>query len=291
MPEAAAPENLAENGQQLSSRFDIWLCDIWGVIHNGVHAHQKACQALANHRKNGGVVILITNAPRPRAQVIEQLQGLNVPDESYDDIVSSGDVTRALVRDHEGGKVFFLGPERDFALKNGLPVEWSDIDEADAVLCSGLYDDKNDTMERYADMLSGMKQRDLPMICANPDLVVQFGSRLIPCAGAIAAEYTKIGGKVLMAGKPFKPIYDISLSRASQIKVQPIDNANVVAIGDGMNTDIKGACDYGLDVMFISGGIHDDEIKKDGSTQDIANIARKAIDGVKIAGAMRNLEW
>ncbi len=284
-------KSLVENGQQLSSRYDIWLCDIWGVVHNGVAAHAKACEALANHRKNGGTVILITNAPRPRAQVAQQLNGLSVPENCYDAIVSSGDVTRSLVADHKGGKVFFLGPERDYALKDGLPVEWSELGDAEAVLCSGLYDDKNDTMDRYADMLVQMKDRNLPMICANPDLVVQFGTRLIPCAGAIAAEYTKIGGEVLMAGKPFTPIYEISIARASEIKNQAIDNANVVAIGDGMNTDIKGACDFGLDVMFISGGIHDDEIGEDGSTQDLANIARDAIDGVKIAGAMRNLEW
>jgi len=282
---------LAENGQQLSTRYNIWLCDIWGVVHNGVTAHKKACQALAKHRENGGIVILITNAPRPKTDVIKQLASLHVPDNCFDDIVSSGDVTRTLVSNHKGGKVFFLGPERDYGLKQGLPVEWSDIADAEAVLCSGLYDDKNDTMERYSDMLEQMKQANLPMICANPDIVVQFGTRLIPCAGAIAAEYTKIGGKVLMAGKPFKPIYEISLARAAEIKGQPIDHANVVAIGDGMNTDVKGARDYGLDVMFISGGIHDEEINNDHSTQDLADIARNAMDGIKIAGAMRHLEW
>ena len=283
--------SLAENGQQLSAAYNIWLCDIWGVVHNGVAAHKKACEALAKHRENGGVVILITNAPRPKTDVIKQLKGLKVPDNCFDDIVSSGDVTRTLVSDHKGGKVFFLGPERDYGLKDGLPVEWSDIDQAEAVLCSGLYDDKNDTMDRYADMLAQMKQADLPMICANPDIVVQFGTRLIPCAGAIAAEYSKIGGKVLMAGKPFKPIYEITLARAAEITGQRIDRANVVAIGDGMNTDIKGARDFGLDVMFISGGIHDDEISEDGNVDDLANIARHAMDGVKIAGAMRHLEW
>ena len=282
---------LASTGRELSMRFPVWLCDIWGVVHNGEKAHLAACDALQKHREKGGIVILITNAPRPFHAVIEQLAGLKVPRDSYDAIVTSGDVTRELVMAHESGKVFFLGPERDAPLRQGLSVEWSDVAHADAVLCTGLYDDKNDKLEDYDELLGEILSRDLKMICANPDIVVQFGTRLIPCAGALAKKYREMGGKVEMAGKPFAPIYQLSIARAANIAGHLIERKNVLAIGDGMQTDIAGGRNYNLAVAFITGGIHDDEIGSDGSTQDMAEIARKAVEGVNIAGAMRVLEW
>lgn len=284
-------ETLADNGQQLSARYNVWLCDVWGVVHNGQQADQQTCMALANHRKNGGIVILITNAPRPSSEVFIQLDGLGVPRESYDDVVTSGDVTRELVSAYEGGKVFFMGPDRDFALKAGLPVEWSPLETAQAVLCTGLYDDRTEQPEDYADLLGQIKQLDLPMICANPDIVVKFGDRLLPCAGALARDYQALGGEVQMAGKPFRPIYDVCLQRVEKITGSDVEQGQLLAIGDGMGTDIKGARDYGLPVAFVTGGIHDKEIGRDGTIEDMANIARAAIKGVKVVGAMRNLEW
>lgn len=282
---------LATNGRELSERHKIWLCDIWGVVHNGVAAHQAACNALEKHRQNDGIVILITNAPRPKHAVITQLEGLKVSENCYDDIVTSGDVTRELVMAYSGQKVFFLGPERDFALKEGLDVEWSGVEEADGVLCSGLYNDKEDQPEDYSELFEKMLSRNLSMICANPDVVVQFGDRLIPCAGALAKYYKEMGGTVDMAGKPFAPIYDVSMNRVAGLAGCEINRADVLALGDGMNTDIAGARDNNFPVAFITGGIHDEEIGTQGSVEDMANIARKAITGINVSGAMRTLEW
>ncbi len=290
-PANLAVDSLASTGRELSDRFRIWLCDIWGVVHNGEQAHKQSCNALQKHRENGGIAILITNAPRPFSAVMEQLDGLKVPRQCYDAIVTSGDVTRELVSAHTGGKVFFLGPERDAPLREGLSVEWSSIGDADVVLCTGLYNDKSDQPEDYDEMLSSILEKNLTMICANPDIVVQFGTRLLPCAGALAKRYQDMGGKVEMAGKPFQPIYDLSIARASEVLGNNVERTSVLAIGDGMQTDITGGRDNDLAVAFITGGIHDEEIGKDGSTQDMANIARNAVSGVKIAGAMRILEW
>jgi len=282
---------LASCGRELSSRFQVWLCDIWGVVHNGKNSHPAACDALEKHRQNGGIVVLITNAPRPSHAIVDQLDGMNVSRNCYDEIVSSGDVTRELVKVFSGGKVFFLGPDKDEPLKRGLPVEWSTLKEADAVLCSGLYDDQNEKPEQYTGMLKEMLDLNLPMICANPDIIVQFGDRLIPCGGALAKIYSEIGGKVEMAGKPYPPIYKVSIAKAAEAAGREIDKSQVLALGDGMKTDITGARDNDLAIAFITGGIHDEEIGHDGSTQDMANIARIAVTGVNVAGAMRKLEW
>jgi len=282
---------LASSGRELSERFKVWLCDIWGVVHNGEQAHPTACDALEKHRENGGAVVLITNAPRPSHAIVDQLDGLNVARNCYDAIVSSGDVTRELVTAHSGGKVFFLGPERDAPLRQGLPVEWSTMQEADAVLCTGLYDDHNELPEQYDETLREMLGKNLTMICANPDIVVQFGNKLIPCAGALAKNYADMGGKVEMAGKPYAPIYKVSIARANEVAGLEIERSQVLALGDGMKTDITGARDNNLAVAFITGGIHDEEIGTNGSTQEMANIARNAVEGVNVAGAMRKLEW
>ncbi len=282
---------VANSGRELSGQYRVWLCDIWGVVHNGEQAHLAACDALQRHRQNNGIAILITNAPRPHHAVAEQLAGLKVPRDAYDAIVTSGDVTRQLVTAYSGGKVFFLGPERDAPLREGLSVDWSLIDDADAVLCTGLYNDRTDRPEDYDDMLKSILARELKMICANPDIVVQFGTRLIPCAGALAKRYQDMGGTVEMAGKPFAPIYQLSIERAAEVAGHTIEPRNVLAIGDGMQTDIAGGRDNNLAVAFITGGIHDEEIGPDGSTKEMADIARKAVAGVNIVGAMRKLEW
>jgi len=284
-------KTLATNGRELSQQFNVWLCDIWGVVHNGETAHPPACEVLEKHRENGGIVVLITNAPRPSHAILGQLDGLKVSRDCYDAIVASGDVTRHLVTEFSGRRIFFLGPERDAPLKEGLPVEWSNLEQAQAVLCSGLVDDHNEQPEDYDKILRQMLDQNLTMICANPDLVVQFGDRLIPCAGALAKNYTQMGGTVQMAGKPHAAIYDVSMSRARDIAGKAIARENVLALGDGMKTDITGARDNDLAVAFITGGIHDHEIGSDGSAQDMANVARQAVAGVNIVGAMRTLEW
>jgi len=199
---SGAHVDLLDDVAPLSPRFPVWFCDIWGVVHDGVRADMAACDALVRHRKAGGIVIFITNSPRPRPALIEQLDGLSVPRAAWDDIVTSGDVTRAVISAREGARVFHLGPEKDRRLREGLPVEITGPDEAEIVLCSGLYDDRTERPEDYRDLLAGLARRGLDMVCANPDLKVQHGDRIIPCGGALAAIYEECRSPCGQGGNP-----------------------------------------------------------------------------------------
>ncbi|MCY6382266.1 TIGR01459 family HAD-type hydrolase [Hoeflea prorocentri] len=239
---------------ELNANYDAILCDVWGVLHNGVETRPFAGEALAAFRRQGGVVVLITNSPRRHQGVIEQLDHIGVDPEAFDRVVTSGDVTRALI-EAASDRIYFIGPDRDFALLDGLGVEVTGLDEAGAVVCTGLYDDENETPDEYRSILADFKRRDLPFICANPDLIVERGSRLIPCAGSIAALYEEMGGRTLVSGKPHRPIYEAAMAAVDDIRVG-VDKGRVLAIGDGMPTDVKGAQDFGLDLLYISDGIH-----------------------------------
>jgi HAD superfamily hydrolase (TIGR01450 family) len=254
------------NFAEITSRYDAVFCDVWGVVHNGVDPFPKAAAALEAARKEGLTVVLITNSPRIAPQVVTQLRQIGVPDSAYDRIVTSGDVTRVLIA--EGPKkVFLLGPERDLALIEGLGVERVSADEAESVVCSGFFDDEREKPEDYTDMLKAFQARRVPMICANPDLVVERGHRIIPCAGAMAAYYNQLGGQTRIAGKPHRPIYDEVLSVARKVRGDVPMN-RILAIGDGMPTDVRGALDYGLDLLYISGGIHAKEYTLNGETDE-----------------------
>lgn len=240
---------------EVAGRYSVIFSDIWGVLHNGESAFPDAAASLTRAREKGAAVVLITNAPRPKVSVVAQLASLGVPPESWDRIVTSGDVTRDLIA-HGPRKIFHLGPERDLNLYEGLDVEIVEELEADAVCCTGFFDDEKETPAEFADMLRRFRSRDLPFICANPDIVVERGHRLIWCAGALARDYGQLGGRTLIAGKPFRPIYDAAMREAAEILNRDILVSDVLAIGDGMLTDVKGAVDYGLDLLYISGGIH-----------------------------------
>ena len=240
---------------ELTNRYDVLLCDVWGVLHNGVDSFASASGALAAARQAGLTVVLITNAPRRFDSVAQQIHALGVPESSYDRIVTSGDVTRELIR-AAPRRVFHLGPERDETLYEGLDVELVEEREADVVVCTGLFDDETETPEDYAEMLTRFRSRDLPFICANPDIVVERGHRLIWCAGALARDYGQLGGRTLIAGKPHRPIYEAAVAAAEEARGERVDRARVIAIGDGMLTDIKGADLFGIDALYISGGIH-----------------------------------
>ncbi|MBY5341965.1 TIGR01459 family HAD-type hydrolase [Rhizobium leguminosarum] len=255
-----------ENFSEISGHYDVVLCDVWGVVHNGVDPFPKAAAALEAARDSGLAVVLITNSPRLSWQVVEQLRQIGVPDSAYDRIVTSGDVTRGLIA--EGPKtVFLLGPERDKALLEGIGVERRPAGEAQSLVCTGFFDDETEKPEDYTDMLLDFKARDVPMICANPDLIVERGHRIIPCAGAMAAHYEQLGGKTRIAGKPHRPIYEATLAAARELRGDfPVDR--VLAIGDGMPTDVRGALNYGLDLLYISGGIHAKEYTLNGETDE-----------------------
>jgi len=272
--------------QDLSERYPVWLCDVWGVIHDGVTSFGKALDALTRHRRNRGLVILLTNAPRPREDVIRQLAGLGVASPAYDLVITSGDVTRSLVNRHTGGKLYHLGPERDLGLLRGLPVDLASLDDAQAVLCTGLFDDTNETPEDYVQQLAAMREHDLEMICANPDRQVRRGDRLVFCAGAIAERYAVMGGRVAMAGKPFPPMYELALSEAARLLGYPPAKAQILAIGDGPETDIAGAAAFGIDIVLIAHGV-----SRGHAPQDLAQAVNAQFPDARIIRTLPELIW
>lgn len=251
------PQAPAEIGSldPLAERYAAILCDVWGVIHNGVGAFAEATDALSRARRAGKAVVLITNAPRPHGIIGEQLRALGVEDAAWDRVVTSGDVTRELIGQGPR-RIFHLGPERDLAIYDGLDVELAEEAEASGVVCTGLFDDETETPEDYGELLQRLRARDLPLICANPDIVVERGDRLVWCAGALARDYALLGGRTQIAGKPHRPIYEAALAAAGEVLGRPVGASDALAIGDGVLTDVKGADSAGIDVLFVTGGIH-----------------------------------
>jgi HAD superfamily hydrolase (TIGR01459 family) len=252
---------------ELAPAYDVVLCDVWGVVHNGKRSFTEACAALTEFRSRGGVVVLVTNAPRPNPPVREQLDRLGVPRDAFDDIVTSGDVTLALIAAHGEAPLHHIGPERDVALfsilerQTGLRPPRAPLAEATYVVCTGLFDDQTEKPEDYDAALAQMRARDLEMISANPDLVVHVGDRLLYCSGAIADRYERQGGRVKQAGKPFAPIYERAMEIVGGLRGASVSKARVLAIGDGLRTDIRGAENFGLDALFVAGGIHQGELQ------------------------------
>ncbi len=240
---------------QVTSRYDCILCDVWGVLHNGRAIWADAADALAQAREAGLAVVMITNAPRPQGPVLKQLANMNCPTDVFDELVTSGDVTCELIRQLDG-PVFHIGPERDYALYDGLDVTFADPNAAAGIVCTGLYDDYNENPEEYVERFREYINLNLPFICANPDIVVEVVDRLLWCAGALAREYDQLGGETRIVGKPHAPIYDVAIAHGERILGRKLDKSRVLAIGDGLPTDIKGAQDYGLDVLFVTNGIH-----------------------------------
>ncbi len=242
----------------LAPDYEVLLSDVWGVVHNGLAAFPHACDALMRARARGLTVVLITNAPRPSAVVARQLDKLHVPREAYDAIVSSGDVTRAVIESRPGQRLFHLGPERDRSMFSGFNV--APLESADYVVCTGLDDDEVETPDDYRARLETMLARKLFMVCANPDVVVERGPQLVYCAGAIADLYATMGGEVLYAGKPYWPIYDMALDKAQAASGSRAALSRVLAIGDSVRTDLKGARAVGVDFLFVTSGIHAEEL-------------------------------
>jgi HAD superfamily hydrolase (TIGR01459 family) len=256
------PIHFAAGLEEVATRYDVILCDVWGVIHNGIEASQPAYQALMRFREAGGCVILITNAPRPNSAVVGQLDRLAVPRSAYDAVITSGDLTRRIIAERRGEAVLHIGPERDKPIFAGLEVRFAGVDEAGYVVCSGLYDDTRETAKDYAPTLERLRARRLWMLCANPDLVVERGNQLIPCAGSIAQAYEELGGEVFYAGKPHRPIYEAALAAAAKLAGRErIEPSRVLALGDAIRTDIAGAAKFGLPSLLVARGIHACELK------------------------------
>lgn len=261
-PQTTSPALVSGLGE-LAANYDVILSDIWGVLHNGLAAYPAAGEALTRFRAQGGTVVLITNAPRPAIDVVQLLDGLKVMRSSWDGIVTSGDVTRAMLEAEGTTPFFWLGPARDKPIFDGLAAPMVALEDARNLVCTGLLDDDVEGPDDYAAMLAEARARDIKFICANPDLVVERGGRLVYCAGALAQAYEQLGGKTIYAGKPFDPIYQEALAIAASVRGAPIDKSRVLAIGDAIRTDVAGAKKLGVDCLFCARGIHTHELGLD----------------------------
>lgn len=275
----------------LAPRYGAVLCDVWGVLHNGVAAFQGAVEALVQYRRAGGHVVLLTNAPRPYLSVVAQITALGVPAEAYDAVVTSGDVTRSLLASRLERAIVHIGPPRDLTLIEGLPGRLASDAEGEIIVATGLYDDDREVPEDYRARFEPLVKRGLPFVCANPDIVVERGHSMVYCAGALAELYAAMGGDVVMVGKPFAPIYKAALARIDDVAGRPVDIRSVLAIGDGLPTDIAGAARNNLDVLFVTGGIHAADF---GPTDapDIAEVStRLNKEGLNAVAAIAKLVW
>jgi HAD superfamily hydrolase (TIGR01459 family) len=275
----------------IAENYDAVLSDVWGVVHNGIAAHPSAVEALLRFRQGGGRVVLITNAPRPSPPIVDMLDWLSVPREAYDAIVSSGDVTRAMLTPYRGQTLHYVGPkEENDGLFEGLDITLGPAEEAKAVIVTDL-DDDNETPDDYNDRITVWLKRKLPMICANPDRVVEHGDQLIYCGGALADLYEARGGMIKMAGKPYRPIYDEALRQADKAAGRPVDRTRILAIGDSVRTDAIGAANAGLDLMFITGSIHAAELDAFGNPDPQAVRDLVAPSGARLRAFMPRLAW
>jgi HAD superfamily hydrolase (TIGR01459 family) len=274
---------------EIAQDYDVLLCDVWGVIHNGRDRFPAACAALERFAAERGPVVLISNSPRPSSDVEKQLDDLKVPRGAWTTFVTSGDATRTLLKGRAPGPAWRIGPERDNVLYEGLGLEFSGPEDAAFIACTGPVNDDWETPEDYRQPLAAAAGRGLTMICANPDRVVHRGERLVYCGGALADLYGALGGEVIMAGKPYRAIYDLCLTETERLLGRA--GGRALAIGDGVHTDVKGAQDNGLDCLFVSGGIHGEETATDGrmDTGKVEALLAKADTGA--AYAMAVLDW
>jgi HAD superfamily hydrolase (TIGR01459 family) len=272
---------------ELVGRYDAILCDVWGVLIDGKRHFPPAADALIRFRDQGGRVVLVTNAARPDAEVRRQLLGLGLPAESFDDLVSAGELTLLEMIARKGQSCYHLGPPRDDGLfeeagrRMGAPVAKVGPEAADYVVCTGLFDDRTEIPADYDERLAALKARDLTMLCANPDIVVAIGDDIVYCAGALAERYAAMGGEVLMFGKPYPPVYAAARARLARLAGREVDPARIVALGDGALTDLAGAGRAGLDCVFVTDGVHAEELRPDGGA-----VAPEALERlIEISGA------
>jgi HAD superfamily hydrolase (TIGR01459 family) len=276
---------------ELADRYDVLLCDVWGVIHTGRESFPDACAALTRFRAEVGPVVLISNAPRPHPPIVEQMRSLGVPDAAWSRLVTSGDATRALLAERAPGPVWAIGPERDGVLYEGLGLAPGGPEDAAFICVTGPYDDETDEPADYRDRFVASVGRGLELICANPDIVVQRGDKLIYCGGALAQLYESLGGRAVMAGKPYAPIYGMALADAEARLGRTLDPARVLCIGDGLPTDVRGANARGLDILFVANGIHGGEtVGPQGVNMAVVRDLLRQ-EGLQARWAMADLAW
>lgn len=269
----------------IAPRYDAVLCDLWGCLHNGVTPFPAAVAALQAFRAQGGKVVLLTNAPRPKPSVVAHLDAMGVPRDVWDEVVTSGDAAQyAMLAGAVGRRVHHIGADKDepffttfsddlqaFAATQP-PITRVALADAEGIICTGLADDLTETPADYRAQLLLGKTKGLPMLCANPDLVVHWGDKLLYCAGALAADYEEMGGTALYFGKPHPPVYDLARRRLAALGLR--DDAALLAIGDGINTDVQGGLGEGIDTLFVTGGIAVDEFGPDADNPDATLLNR-----------------
>lgn len=252
---------IVESLAEISDRYDAVFCDLWGCLHNGITAFPEAVEALRGFRAKGGKVVLLTNAPRPRAEVIKQLDQFNVPEDCWDTVATSGDSARAaMFRGVIGDKVWFMGQDYDLPffeplklIDDPVDVQRVPLEDATGIACLGPFDAHADPAVNRPEFLYA-KQKGLKLLCANPDIVVDRGEQREWCAGALAKLYEEMGGESLYFGKPHPPIYDLARRRLDEIGAD-VPDSRVLAIGDGVHTDVQGAMGEDIDCLFITGGL------------------------------------
>jgi HAD superfamily hydrolase (TIGR01459 family) len=274
---------------EIAGNYDALICDVWGVVHDGRAPRNSAVEALHRFRELCGPVVLLSNAPRPVSDLEKQFAALGVALNCYDAIVTSGAAAREALQGLAQGKtlkILHIGPERDRGIFAGLPIECVAAEHATVALCTGLYDDDNESPDDYRELLEILKKRNLTFLCANPDIVVQRGGRLVYCAGALACAYEKVGGSCVYYGKPFRPVYDVALDVLKKAAGREI--LRPLAVGDGIVTDIAGANAMDIEAVFIADGIHG---------EDIPELTPRAMKDffeshhVTARAAMRGLVW
>lgn len=290
-PALDTPPILTHAGTVLA-RYDAVFCDVWGVVHNGLDAYRQACAALQRFRDGGGTVVLLTNAPVPEHRVAAMLAMRSVPRQAWDGIVSSGAIALQHLVDQGYSAVYGIGPrDRDAAFFEKA-AKLVPLDAAQAVVATGLNNDRSETAEHYRPLLEKALARRLPFVCANPDLVVDVGGTLYLCAGAIADLYEQMGGEVYWAGKPHESAYEAAFAMAAKLRGAPVEPGKVLVIGDALRTDLEGARRAGLDALFIAGGIHRDDVSEGGTIDATKLTALFATpDAPSAIGAMTELAW
>jgi len=247
---------------EIISKYKVILCDVWGVLHNGKDLFENAVESLLKYSKSGGYIVLITNAPRPSIDVIKQLNQMGLNKNCYNLIVSSGDVTRFWLQSLNKTLLYHLGPERDKSIFLDLDINFSNSKNCQSVLCTGLYNDETDVLDDYNDLLNLFLSKKIVMHCTNPDLTVIRGDKTILCAGSLAEYYANKGGQVKYFGKPFEYIYEFAIKEVNKNNNFKVKKSEILAIGDGLKTDILGAGNFGIDSFFIINGVHKNELNK-----------------------------
>tara|TARA_R110002110_G_scaffold66876_2_gene182752 strand:+ start:3153 stop:4013 length:861 start_codon:yes stop_codon:yes gene_type:complete len=277
----------------IAGNYDALLCDVWGVLHNGREAYPGVADALGKFRAKGGHVLLLSNAPRPSGTLPAMFERMGIPHDVYDGILTSGDATKTYLAGlARGARCYYIGPERDAVLFEDTGVKRGGEADAEFILATGPFNDEEEGPEDYREQFTRLAARDLPFICANPDIIVERGGKHIYCAGALAQLYGQLGGEIIYFGKPHLPIYSIARKRLGEFTRGALTDGRILAVGDGPLTDIKGANEAGIDALFITGGIAAGDC---GPTPDspeehrVARVLERA--GIHAAGAMARLVW